>query len=318
MSTIVVPVYPSQLDAFKEKADRLADKLKQSINIKVSKFKRYEYLARGIGHVKGHDRLIENAKRIAQADKLEPLMLFSDPVICNQIGTVFKFNYSQDIAREVQEICKDLGTHEAIMSNTTSHLLLSDDMSFYATEEYKKLHQQATGGYGVNENVNIDRSEAPTDMNPYRKLLVLGLNELIDQEKISLDYKSTQDNSSGHVKATIAGHDSIIIWNDVGHGELRFNVWWKYVHSKHPQANLTGSNREDFNGDMPLSNPKNYKNFVGVTCGAWLERQQGCHIQGKGNTHILGKYTRKGELALLKALPNPKANGYEIEGRFYF
>jgi hypothetical protein len=146
MSTIVVPVYLSQLDAFKEKADLLADKIKQSLNIKVSKFKRYEYLARGIGHVKGHDRLIENAKLIAQADKYESLVLFSDPVICNQIGTVFKFHHNQDIAREVQEICKELGTHEVIMANTTSHLLLSDDMSFYATEEYKELRQLAIGG----------------------------------------------------------------------------------------------------------------------------------------------------------------------------
>lgn len=66
-------------------------------------------------------------------------MLFSDPVVCNQIGTVFKFHHNQDIAREVQEICKELGIHEVIMANTTSHLLLSDDMSFCATEEYKEL-----------------------------------------------------------------------------------------------------------------------------------------------------------------------------------
>lgn len=145
MRTVVVPVYPSQLDAFKEKADILADKIKQSLNIKVSKFKRYEYLARGIGHVKGHDRLIESAKLIAQADKHESLILFSDPVICNQIGTVFKFHYNQDIAREVQKICKELGTHEVIMANTSSHLLI-DDMSFSATEEYKQIHQLATGG----------------------------------------------------------------------------------------------------------------------------------------------------------------------------
>lgn len=79
MITIVVPVYPSQLDAFKKKADLLADKIKQSLNIKVSKFKRYDLLAKGIGHVKGHDRLIDNAKFIAQADKNEPLCYFQIP-----------------------------------------------------------------------------------------------------------------------------------------------------------------------------------------------------------------------------------------------
>ena len=164
MNTIVVPVYPSQLDAFKAKADLLAEKIKQSLNIKVSKFKRYEYLARGIGHVKGHDRLIENAKRIAQADKHEPLLLFSDPVICNQIGTVFKFHHNQDIAREVQEICKVLATHEVIMANTISHLILKEEGGFYSTDDYKRLRQQATGGSAKESMINIDSTKAPAQV----------------------------------------------------------------------------------------------------------------------------------------------------------
>lgn len=169
MSTIVVPVYPSQLAAFKEKADLLADKIKQSLNIKVSKFKRYEYLARGIGHIKGHDRLIENAKLIAQADKGEPLILFSDPAICHQIGTVFKFHHNQDIAREVQEFCKEIGTQEVIMANTTSHLLLSDDISFYATEEYKELHQLAIGGISnvLQPNSTLERERFFEELSVY-------------------------------------------------------------------------------------------------------------------------------------------------------
>ncbi len=134
MSTLVVYVYPSQLKAFKEKADLLASEIEKDLKIKFGKFKRYEYLARGIGYPKGHDRLIENAKRIAQADPNTPLNLFSDPVICRQIGAAFNFYYeqAQDITKEVQAICESLGAKESDGSQVNQ----SAEMDFY--EELSK------------------------------------------------------------------------------------------------------------------------------------------------------------------------------------
>lgn len=115
MSPIVVPVYPSQLAQFKQKSDLLADKIQLTLNIKVSRFTRYDSFARGIGYVNGHDRLIENSKSIAQGDKSEPLRIFSDPVLCRQIGNSFEQHFKQEIALSVERLCRDLGIDESII-----------------------------------------------------------------------------------------------------------------------------------------------------------------------------------------------------------
>ena len=82
-------------------------------------------------------------------------------------------------------------------------------------------------------------------MNPYRKLLVLGLNTLLQQNLLSLHWdKGKKDN--GHHFCALAGEPSVISWNDAGFGEVRIAVWWKYDHSKHPQANASGDHKEQF------------------------------------------------------------------------
>jgi hypothetical protein len=138
MSTLVVSVYPSQLDAFKAKADLLADKIKQALNIKVSKFKRYDYLANGLGH-NGHDRLIENAKLIAQADANKSLMVFSDLTICRAIADVFHQHYNEDVATDVFEACKLLGNSEVMSSSANIKTFLGEGGT--STEEAKELIQ---------------------------------------------------------------------------------------------------------------------------------------------------------------------------------
>ena len=95
------------------------------------------------------------------------------------------------------------------------------------------------------------------------------------------------------------------------------SVWWKYDHSKHPQANFAGSSKEEFSGSLPLAKRKHYPKFVGVTVSAWIERQKGPHIQGKGRKHLFDIYTRTGEKNALSALPDEDPIGYAAEGTFF-
>lgn len=163
----------------------------------------------------------------------------------------------------------------------------------------------------------VEPFPAKTDMNPYRKLMVLGLNELLSRKLLSLEWDGKSNEDTAHIEATIAGHNAIIAWSGIGFGEVRISVWWKYDHSKHPQANLTGNSRESFSCSSPLAKRQHYPKFVGVVCSAWLERQEGKYLQGEGSHSLIEKYTRKGELEYLKQLPNPAPLGYESEGRFH-
>lgn len=158
---------------------------------------------------------------------------------------------------------------------------------------------------------------AETDMNPYRKLLVLGLNEILSRELLSLNWDGETSVATSHIETTIAGHNSIVSWSDAGFGEVRISVWWKYDHNQHPQANLMGNSRESFSSPSPLAKRKHFPKFVGVVCSAWLERDKGKYLQGNDNDHLIEKYTRKGELELLTRLPNPIPQRFEPEGRFH-
>lgn len=171
------------------------------------------------------------------------------------------------------------------------------------------------------EPASLDEQITPmttkTDMNPYRKLLVLGLNEILSRGILSLNLDSESSEPTSHIETTIAGYNSIVSWSDAGFGEISISVWWKYDHSKHPQANLTGNARETFSTGSPLAKRQHYQKFVGVVCSAWLERDSGKYLQGKGNHHLIDKYARKGELEHLKLLPNPIPQGFNPEGRFH-
>ena len=156
-----------------------------------------------------------------------------------------------------------------------------------------------------------------TDMNPYRKLLVLGLNELLARGLLSLEWDGKSNEETAHIEAVIAGHNTIVTWSGIGHGEVRISVWWKYDHSNHPQANSPGNARETFSGNSPLARRKHFPKFVGAVCSAWLERQEGKYLQGIGTRALIELYVRKGDLDFLKKLPNPVPKGYQPEGRFH-
>ncbi|MFK5895255.1 MAG: hypothetical protein QM504_18735 [Pseudomonadota bacterium] len=167
-------------------------------------------------------------------------------------------------------------------------------------------------------NPSINKpSKVETDMNPYRKLLVLGLNEVLSRKLLSLDWDGKSRVNTGHIETTIANFNSIVCWSDAGFGEIRISVWWKYDHSLHPQANLEGSSREEFSSSSPLAKRQHYPKFVGIVCGAWLERDEGKYLQGKKSERIIERYARRGELTYLKSIPNPAPIGFETEGRFH-
>lgn len=203
-------------------------------------------------------------------------------------------------------------------------LMFDDSCPPYILNNIKGLSNDRTIRVSANafdEHDPLDEGLSPapvkTDMNPYRKLLVLGLNEILSRGLLSLNWDGKSRESTTHIETSIAGHDSIVSWSDAGFGEVRISVWWKYVHSKHPQANLEGNARESFSTPSPLAKRQHYPKFVGVVCSAWLERDKGKYLQGKGNDHLIEIYTRKNELGYLKRLPNPSPRGFEAEGRFH-
>jgi hypothetical protein len=167
-------------------------------------------------------------------------------------------------------------------------------------------------------------SSTPTDykqsntMNPYRKLLVAGVNELLDKKQISLDGIDENFSQSGHIITNLFGYSTVIMWADIGFEELRVSVWWKYDHSLNMKANFTGNSREDFILEKPLAKRQQYKKFVGVTASGWLERNDGQYIQGEKNRAIFEIYTRRGEKEELESISDPKPKGFKSEGNFRF
>ena len=157
---------------------------------------------------------------------------------------------------------------------------------------------------------------ATFNMNPYRKLLVLGLNKIVSDGLLSLDWDGSAL-ESGHLHCKIAGEQSVVLWQDAKFGEVSLSVWWKYDHSNHPQANNVGNAKERFQLRQPLAKPQHYKKFVGVVCSPWLERDTGKYLQGYGNNHLFRTYTRRGEKNYLDKIPDPTPLGYEAEGRFH-
>lgn len=155
-------------------------------------------------------------------------------------------------------------------------------------------------------------------IDPYRNLLVAATNKLIDEKCISLDLEGiNQLEEKGHIFTELFEQNSVILWRDIGSGELLISIWWKYDHTKHPQANLEGNQRENFRFSEPLANKNHYRKFVGVVASCCLERKISKHIQGKNREHINVDYSRKGELDILKELPIQKPKGYEISGKIY-
>lgn len=152
-------------------------------------------------------------------------------------------------------------------------------------------------------------------MHVYRKLLVLGLNELLGRKLLSLN--PAEPVEGGHLLTSLAGERSVIIWHGISGDEVSLSVWWKYDHSKHPQANLEGSQKESFHGPAPLAKPQHYQKFVGAFTSGWVERRSRQFLQGVGSKGLCESYTRRSDLQALQDLAIPTPAGFEPEGKFF-
>ncbi len=155
-------------------------------------------------------------------------------------------------------------------------------------------------------------SKIKTGMNPHRKLFVLALNELLKKNLLTINWDGSSRDNDGFLETTIAEKITVINWRDHGSGEILITVWWNYDESRDPRAS------EKSHSQTPLAHRSRYQDFVGVVASIWLERERGQYLQGKGSEHISNKYARKGELEILRTLPNPEPIGYLIEGKFIF
>ena len=152
-------------------------------------------------------------------------------------------------------------------------------------------------------------------MHHLRKLLVLGVNELLARGEVQLDGPSKNDHDDyGHIFWDIAGENSVVAWTNIGSQELRVSVWWKYDHEKHPQKDAPGNAQECFRTSRPLAKEQHYPKFVGAFASGWLERETGKYLQGRGPTGIFDKYVRRNELDALKQLADPIPAGFASEG----
>jgi len=160
----------------------------------------------------------------------------------------------------------------------------------------------------------VTKRPASTRIYHGRKLLITGINYLLQNNLVSL---SGKDEEHQHSMAEIAGRPSVILWHGISGDELAVAVWWDYDHSKHPQANLEGNSRENFRLLAPLAKRRHYPKFVGGVVSGWLERKTGKYVQGTGRKGITTEYLRADAKAALIEMVNPVGNGFLAEGKFF-
>ena len=163
----------------------------------------------------------------------------------------------------------------------------------------------------------VTSSNEPTGLpvrglHPLRRLAAHGLNFLLERGLVSA---TPGDDEVGHVAARIADRASMVLWRDVGCGELRLSVWWDLDLARHPQA--SGHSREPFTCASPFARRGCFPSFIGATVSCWVERRAGFWLQGKGSNSLFERYTRRSSRAALHAVPDPTPLGFKAEGRFF-
>ena len=149
---------------------------------------------------------------------------------------------------------------------------------------------------------------------PLVKLLILGINELVGRDLISLS-PTNDENDFGHILVDIAGRSSVVIWRDIGCGELRVSVWFDLDMSRHPQAHKAGKYGERFLTASPLAKREHFAEFVGATTSSYLDRKKSPCIQGAGRGAIFQTYIRRGLRPTLEAIPEPVPRGFAVNRR---
>ncbi|NPA10356.1 MAG: hypothetical protein GXO46_15380 [Chlorobi bacterium] len=217
-------------------------------------------------------------------------------------------DYIKRIAKSIKKN-QNISHHEALE-------LASKQNGFHSWKHFQNLLNKSDVPSLVYEMTEIKELTLKTK-NPYRNLLIAGLNELLKQNKDLLQFDKNKKEDEGYIFVNLFGFQSVVIWREISFGEISLAVWWKYDHSRHPQANLTGNARENFRDTSPLASKTEYKKFVGVVVHGWVERATGKYIQGSGGDSIIRDYVRRGEKAELEKLPTVQPNGFQAEGLFF-
>lgn len=115
------PIYPSQTNTFKNRAEEFARNIAQVTDTKIiSAFKRNDWLSQALGY-KGHTDLLKSAEFRKQADSNEPLIIFASKEL--RLGIVSKFAQKAKLNFEqVNEAAKSVAEHETILSNISCDL----------------------------------------------------------------------------------------------------------------------------------------------------------------------------------------------------
>jgi hypothetical protein len=137
---------------------------------------------------------------------------------------------------------------------------------------------------------------------------------VVSKNFISIDGKNEP---AGFHATTIAGEFCVIRWWSINAEELQFSVWWKFDIAAHPKAHYPHCTVEYFAENGLNTKPAHYPKFIGAIVSGWLERRTGKFIQGEGSRNLLDTYIRKGERAILEALPIPTPLGFKAEGKFF-
>ena len=151
-------------------------------------------------------------------------------------------------------------------------------------------------------------------LHPLRRLAAHGLNALLSRGLISTGPAKCEE---GRVATRIDGKPSMVMWREIGGGELRLSVWWDLNMARHPQARGVGRCRESFSAPTPLASRIRFPEFVGATVSCWVERRTGLWIQGKGSAYLFGRYVRRETRDALEAIPDPVPLGFKLSGKFY-
>ena len=147
-------VYPSQLDAFKTKAELLSTSISDECSIKkLSAFKRNDYLAMALGY-KGHPDLVESAKFRVESDQYKPLIIFSNESLRQSIAYVFADKVAGISVKQILIICQKLKKKETGMLVIND---LRDIVGKSSTDEHKAIMSN------MNPRIRLKLKEADQD-----------------------------------------------------------------------------------------------------------------------------------------------------------
>lgn len=206
-----VLVYPSQLDAFKIKADQLATAIAATQKTKkISAFKRNDYLAQALGY-KGHADLVKLAGFRKDADKAESLYIFS----CNFSSMLIKQYLSEKINLQpfsshpiIEALAKEFEPdkyslrevevdHETSSDNPFQHLLAAKGMNIDPIPSYSDGKPKPYI-IDIGASLRNDQSELMTGIN-------LNIPSNITTENVALLLASKDDSKNRQIRVSKEG-----------------------------------------------------------------------------------------------------------------